>query len=426
MNKILPTGVNLMNTIRNNGIGGIDGVLSDTPLANILGNRGDQALLKLPLTDRNLLMNGPMDLLGGLPGVGLTGGLGNGALLGGDLAKVQDLLASSLSMLIPAPLESIRMFLEMITSPLSIAHPMKNLMSTDIRDAVDQTLGLRMISDMTAGDYDIFSSVLNDITGPLGGRFMERSSTDPSGILGKVKTELLDHELLNGPLKSLRGPSRLYFNDIIPKINSMAILNTVLNDTSSQLAPILGLTTLPVQLVADLVHYKLALVSSVAGLAEGVVVPVADIASDLVGLASDLVGDVINLVAAVPKLGIDIVFQVLMTVGDIVNGVIDIKFGAIEFIARLPFELIEIIIDTPVSIISNLGIGNIDVLSDFWREVQELLGIYTRYNDALGLPAGALPLRDFAMMSRDLMTRSEEGMWGDEYGDVYGLKKRRN
>jgi len=102
-----------------------------------------------------------------------------------------------------------------------------------------------------------------------------------------------------------------------------------------------------------------------------------------------------------------------MTVGDIANGVIDIKFGALEFIARLPLEMIEIILNIPSATLQGLSVNNNSMFMDFMGEVGGFLNVYSRYNNAMGLPMGALPLGDFANMSRDLMTMSM-GMDSDD------------
>jgi len=340
--------------------------------------------------------------------------LWNGALLGGDLAKVQDLLASSLSMILNSPVESIHKFLDIINSPL---YPMKNLMSTDIRDVVDQTLGLRLISNMSDDQYKLFSTVINEIRDPLKSNFMERPSTEPLGILEKVKIELLDHELLNGPLKSLRGPSRLYFNDIIPKINSMAILNTVLNDTSSQLAQILKVPSVSVQFVSGLLYYKL---ENNPLLLDGGLRPITDIASEVVELARNLVADVATVVRAVPVLGANYALEMLVIASDVAVGAVEAKLGALQWIAHLPVEIIEGLLEIPESSLDGQQwMDPHDVMKShqmaLFRQAMRLLDVYQGFHSAFGYPVGHISPDEFSMMSNSMMGHVDDMHIGDYF-----------
>jgi len=405
MNRILPTGVKFLNSVRDQHLPLDNRVITDTgPLSTLGGNLGDLLDIK-----SRVLSQGPLSMMDGgllsvIPEFGrphlIKGDYMNNEGLIAKMQMVQDFFLSALIDQTGLAGENIKMFLDRV-SPQVMAAPVRNLLSPDVRRATNQMSAIDLFANLDDKSALSFRNSLNDVRNLVSNAdgFMGRDSA--GHIFDSVRLDLLNNKLATSPLGNLSDVARSYFAGLFPFVEDISVVDYVLADVGNQLGGILSTGSLPVNVVARIIQYKMWLLADVTDMMEGVVISVVDLGIDVVKIGRDVVNDVVKLAVAVPQLSVDFLFEMLVVVTDIAEGLIELPVAVLDLALHLPIELIDVILSLPAAILDGVSIGSRELVNSLWMQLRETVQLYDGYSNLIGISRDNYSLGDFVSNIRN-------------------------
>jgi len=246
-----------------------------------------------------------------------------------------------------------------------------------------------------------FRNSLNDVRNLVSNAdgFMGRDSA--GHIFDSVRLDLLNNKLATSPLGNLSDVARSYFAGLFPFVEDISVVDYVLADVGNQLGGILSTGSLPVNVVARIIQYKMWLLADVTDMMEGVVISVVDLGIDVVKIGRDVVNDVVKLAVAVPQLSVDFLFEMLVVVTDIAEGLIELPVAVLDLALHLPIELIDVILSLPAAILDGVSIGSRELVNSLWMQLRETVQLYDGYSNLIGISRDNYSLGDFVSNIRN-------------------------
>jgi len=415
MQRLLPTGVKLLSSVRDQ-----HGPMEDAFVTGdgTLGDLGSLFELKSRLLSRGPLSMMDGGLLSMMPELGrpslIKGDYGNQAGLLAKMEMVQELFVDGLIQRTGLARENIKMFFDLVSPYVAVA-PIRNLLSPDVKTAANQMSAIKLFAGLDDTTTLSFRNSLRDIRNLVSdpNDFMGR---DGAGhIFDSVYLDLLENKLLTSPLGNLRDIARTYFAGLFPFVEDISRVDYVLDDVGSQLGGILQIGTLPVNVVARIIQYKIWLLADVTDMMEGVVISVTDLGVDVVKLGREIVNDVVKLAVVIPQLSVDLLFEMLMIITDVADGLIELPLAVLDLALHLPIELVDIILSIPVSIFDGVSVASSQLLNNFWMQLQSTLNLYDGYSNTFGFPRDQYSLEDFVTNVRGI---------NRDMNDMYGLSSK--
>jgi len=428
MNRLLPTGVKLLNSVRDQHIPLEAGAITDTGLN---GDFGDLLEIKKKILDKKkndllemksrTLSHGPSSIMPefGIPSL-IKGDYLNQEGLIAKMQMVQDFFLSALIEQTGLSENSVKLFLD-IVSPHVMAAPVRNLLSPAVREATNQISAIELFANLDDKSALSFRNSLSEVRNLVNNTDTFMGRDGPGNIFDSVRLDLLNNKLTTSPLGNLRDVARAYFAGLFPFVEDISVVDYVLADVGNQLGGILSTGSLAVKVVARIIQYKIWLLADVTDMMEGVVISVVDLGIDVVKIGRDVVNDVTELAVAVPQLSVDLLFEMIMIVTDVGEGLIDLPIAVLDLALRLPVELIDVILSLPAGILNGVSIGSIELVTSLWMQLRETLQLYDGYSTIFGISRDNYSLEDFVSNIRNIksMPESLEGQW-NVYGGYYG------
>jgi len=318
-------------------------------------------------------------------------------------------------------------FLDSI-SPRIMAAPIRNLISPEIKDAINKLNAVDLLADLPDADVTWVRNFYDELRGlTKTSSFMERGGT--LYIFESVRDDLMKTDLVGKEGSTRYSTAKNYFSGVLSYVEALGQVDILTRELGDDLGRLFDVNSFQGNIVSRIIQYQVGLSSDLNDLISGGTASVSDTVAVLRDLAGQMKSDIAYLYSVIPAVPVPILFEMALMARDIETGLIDVKVAVIDLCLHLPLEIVNIIINYPLEGLqaaNNITENKLwEGMYLLWNELQSALQLYEGYINILELDPSILTVREFSEMSRDLITLSKEKAINN-LTEVVGQKKRKN